>query len=181
MKKPVTMIAGALALGVVGWLAYELFNTPSMPSHPRSSAMSLMTIATAQADFRSNDRDGNGKNDFWRGDIAGLYALKGKDGEAIKLIEVSMAGADAHPVTDIGKLIPPGPKAGYRCRALRFADEKSPDPDRFAACAFPDNEMAGKNMYIVSHDNLMFKKKAVPGGIEVYPSDPLREGWEKVD
>ncbi len=182
MKRPIKWIIIALVLGVVGWLAYDLCTTPSMrSSNDRNAAGSLKTVATAQADYRSNDRDGNGKNDFWRGDIAGLYTVKGKDGEAIKLIELSMAGADALPVTDIAKYIRAAPKAGYRYRALRFADEKTPDPERFAACAFPDNEKAGKVMFIISHENRMYRKKAVPGGVEVYPSDPVKEGWEKLD
>ncbi len=129
----------------------------------------------------SNDRDGNGKNDYWRGDIAGLYAVKGKDGRDIKLIEISIAGADLRPTTDIEKYLRPYPKAGYRYRALRFADEKAPDPDRFAACAFPDTEKAGRAMFIISHENWMYRKKAVPGGVEIFPADPLKEGWEKMD
>ena len=38
------------------------------------------SIANAQAEFRNNDQDGNGVNDYWRRDIAGLHALPGKDG-----------------------------------------------------------------------------------------------------
>ena len=37
----------------------------------RSPSASLKTIASAQADFRANDRDGDGVQQFWRGDIAG--------------------------------------------------------------------------------------------------------------
>ena len=32
-------------------------------------------LASAEADFRANDRDGKGKNDFWRNDIAGLFTV----------------------------------------------------------------------------------------------------------
>ena len=149
-------------------------------NNDRNAAASLKTVATAQADFRSNDRDGNGKNDFWRGDIAGLFTVKGKDGQAIKLIEMSIAYADVRPLTEYEKHLS-APKSGYRFRALRFADEKIPDPERFAACAFPDIEKAGKAMFIISHENCVYRKKAVPYGVEVYPADPLKEGWEKMD
>jgi prepilin-type N-terminal cleavage/methylation domain-containing protein len=68
-------------------------------SNERNASGSLKTIATAQADFRSNDRDNNRVNDFWTGDIAGLYAIdnlnvSGAAGQAVKLVEVSVALAD---------------------------------------------------------------------------------------
>src|SRR6185436_9860966 len=51
-----------------------LFST-SRHGGERNPSTSLETITSAQADFRANDRDGDGINQFWRGDIAGLYAL----------------------------------------------------------------------------------------------------------
>ncbi len=71
-------------------------------SNERNASASLKTVATAQADFRSNDRDCNRVMDFWTGDIAGLYCI---DNSAtgpsypypIKLIEVSVALADFDP------------------------------------------------------------------------------------
>ena len=50
-------------------------------------------MATAQAEFRTYDRDGNGINDYWRADVAGLYVTK-LQGQPIKLIEISCALAD---------------------------------------------------------------------------------------
>ena len=181
MKRPLKLVIVALLLGVIAWFAYDLCTTPPMrSSNDRNAAASLKTVATAQSDYQSNDRDGNGKNDYWRGDIAGLYMVKGKDGQEIKLIEVSIAYADVRPLTEFEKHLS-APKSGYRFRALRFADEKIPDPDRFAAIAFPDTEKSGKAMFIISHENQMFRKKAVPGGVEIYPTDPIKEGWEKMD
>ncbi|MBI2898871.1 MAG: DUF2950 family protein [Planctomycetes bacterium] len=96
----------------------------------RSAAGSLKTICTAEADLRSNDRDNNRVQDFWTGDIAGLYCI---DNSAYsdnptpnKLIEVATALADyapwndglhvndrnyySNPVTSFGKR---APKTGY--------------------------------------------------------------------
>ncbi len=63
---------------------------------------SMRTIATAQADFRNNDRDGNHVCDFWTGDIYNLYAMCPADGDVqpsnmIKLIELALAGSDYAP------------------------------------------------------------------------------------
>jgi hypothetical protein len=41
-----------------------------MSMNERMSSVSLKTITTAQADFRSNDRDGNRSNDFWVLDVS---------------------------------------------------------------------------------------------------------------
>jgi len=99
-------------------------------SNERNASTSLKTLSSAEADFRSNDRDWNHVNDFWTGDVKGLYtmtpaAVRGagtapKD-QPIRLIEVSIACADTDPA-----LVPaggenmalqnfgqPAPKSGY--------------------------------------------------------------------
>ncbi|MBI2901847.1 MAG: DUF2950 family protein [Planctomycetes bacterium] len=69
-------------------------------SNERNASGSLKTLGTAQSDFRSNDRDNNRIQDFWVGDVAGLYCidntnvLAGGVATPIKLIEVSIALAD---------------------------------------------------------------------------------------
>ena len=92
----------------------------------RGSSASLKTLASAQADFRGNDRDGNKVQDFWTRDVAGLYGLVPVGStEMIKLIEISVAGADfaaagtAAPgaagleEVDRNRYIEAAPKAGY--------------------------------------------------------------------
>ena len=140
---------------------------------------SLKTIATAQADFRSNDRDGNGLSDYWRVDLAGLYALESGD-QTIKLIELSIAGADKKQSSGIEKFTSHGPKAGYWFGALRLAGESEPDPNHFAACAFPDTYgSSGRWSYIISDANVMYGKDLGHGnGPDVFPEDPIAEGWE---
>ncbi len=150
----------------------------------RNASASLQTIATAQFDFRDNDRDGNGKRDFWRADIASLCFLS-PDGKPIKLIEPSVALADAAPLeAPPPEWGAPGPKAGFRFRTLRLAGESSADPNRFAACAFPELYESGRQgTYIIAgHDLAVYKKDLGPNGsLDAYPADPLREGWEKLD
>jgi hypothetical protein len=178
--------AGMAFTGVahqVGWLLRSPVRlTRGSMANERNAFASLKTIASAQADFRANDRDGNKIQDFWRGDIAGLYTLK-PDGssEAIKLLEVTLAGADAKPILPVEGL-PASPKAGHWCRALRFKDEKELDPDRFAAVCYPDTPSAGIYMFLISHENTLYRKTFEPRVVpEHFPEDPLKEGWTKLD
>src|SRR5262245_3523532 len=87
----------------------------------RYSSSSIRTMASAEADFRANDRDWNHFNDFWTGDVAGLYGIvpakltdeekeryktlsflmPDNDGTTpIKLIELSTALADGNPIAN---------------------------------------------------------------------------------
>jgi hypothetical protein len=158
----------------------------------------LKALASAQADFRGNDRDGNGIQDFWRGDVSGLYGgLSVGSTEMIKLIEVSVAGADAAPTgaLELGAAGPgqvaqsryavPAPKWGYFYRALRHSDEPPgrPDPDRFAFCAFPeDYPRHGRFTFVIDERNTLFKKDlGHDRGVDVFPADPLKDGWDRLD
>lgn len=183
----VLFAAGMAFTGVahqVGWLLRSpLPLMESSGANWRNAGASLKTIAAAQADFRGNDRDGNRIQDFWRGDIQGLYSLKPEGAaDMIKLIEVSVAGADAKP-SKAPDFTVPSPKAGYWFRAMRFKDEGAElDPQRWAALAYPDNPGSGVWMFAISHDGTMFQKLRGEGPLpDVYPDDPLKEGWRKLD
>ena len=141
-------------------------------------------MATAEAEFRANDRDGNGILDFWTGDVSGLYAIKGVDGRPIKLIEISVAGADAHSVTDIHLLTKTEPKSGYHYRSLHPPGEKDGrHPARFGICSYPAQYgEGGKYTFIITEMNTIYKKDlGRSGGIQVYPADPVAEGWVEFD
>lgn len=145
----------------------------------------LKSIPSAQADFRANDRDGDGINQFWRADVAGLYTLAPGGGPAIKLIELSVAAADDRPKSDLTPYSARAPKAGYWFRSIRHADEdpKKLDPNRFAYCAFPDTPSAGKYIFIVDENNTIFRSAANGRrGIEVFPTEQeLKTSWSKLD
>lgn len=184
----VLFAAGMAFTGVVhqvGWLIRNPLpaEKPASPeSNARSAAALLKAVASAQADFRFNDRDGNGVQEYWRADIAGLYGLSSKDSlRLIFLIEPSVAAADSAPVVDITDLIKKAPKRGYWFKALRFADEDpaKPDPQRFAACAFPEGLSTGGLTFIISHEKTIYKRVWFgPGDTpSVYPADLLKEGW----
>lgn len=157
------------------------------PHYPPSEGneFGLKSITSAQADFRANDRDGNGIHDFWRADVAGLYGIRHAGSqERIMLIQISGAAADARPVVDVDAFTRRAPIRGYWYGALRFADERAAlDPQRFAACAFPaEYGHLDRFTFIVSHENIIWKKDlGRPGPPEVFPADPERQGWSKND
>ncbi len=146
----------------------------------RNASASLKTLTSAQADFRLNDRDGNGTHDFWRGDVAGLYGIRPPgSADPIKLVEVSVAEADERP---LAPWTPPSPKAGYWFRSLRHKGETEPDPDRFAFACFPAAyPRPWRWTYIVDETNTIYKKDLGGRAIEVYPADPIAEGWTRLD
>ncbi|MBI2901831.1 MAG: DUF2950 family protein [Planctomycetes bacterium] len=96
------VFGGVCVIAIVAAIAVPALLKAKGAGGERRAAASLKTIATAQADFRSNDRDGNRIMDFWTGDVAGLYCIdNGWTGSPsvapIKLIEVDLALADAAP------------------------------------------------------------------------------------
>jgi len=166
------------------------FLQPARPPAERNASAALKTLRTAQLDFRNNDRDGNGRHDFWRGDIAGLVTIvpRGMPAEvqnSIKLIEPSVALADDRPLTDeLAAFGRRGPKGGYLFLAIRHEGETEPSPDRFAACAFPAVYVkSGRWTFIVDERNEIYKRDlGRPGGIEVIPDEAtLQRKWSRVD
>jgi hypothetical protein len=122
-------------------------------------------------------------HDFWRKDVAGLYAAPGADGKAIKLIELSYAVADDHPVTSLAANGFKSPKNGYWYCAIRHEDEdpQKLDPQRFAFAAIPvEFPRHDKFTYIVDEANCIYRAE-LPSGqkVTVFPRD--LSGWSKLD
>ena len=169
------------------WLRWDFLFGSRPPSLERNAPASLKTVATAEADFRANNRDGSGTQEFWRADVAGLFTTIPKGGsmtDAIKLIEISVAAADDRPVSDITKYARRSPKSGYWFRAIRKKGEPPVNAAwQFAFCAFPDTPSAGRWTYIIDEGNTIYKADlGATRGIEVFPSDEeLRARWSKMD
>jgi prepilin-type N-terminal cleavage/methylation domain-containing protein len=125
----IAIIAVIAAIAIPGLLSSQ------RASNERNASTSLKTLTSAEADFRANDRDWNHVNDFWTGDVKGLYtmtsaAVSGNSNSTtdpiIKLIELSIASADADAATvsaggenaDLTTFAIPSSKAGYWYQAL---------------------------------------------------------------
>jgi len=116
-------------------------------SNERGASSVLATLASAEADFRANDRDGNGVNDFWTADVKGLYTMTsarvpgagvGAGDPPLKLIDVSTAAADLDPAhvpaggenMQLGTFARPAPLAGYWFAAMIV--DRSAEPSEAA-------------------------------------------------
>jgi hypothetical protein len=181
----ILLLAGAAQLppellSSMGQEAVALCSPNQRPSNERLAECALKTLASAQAVFRANDRDGDGVNQFWRGDLAGFHHLLDPRGSKLNLIPVELAAADDYP---IGRLRARRPLHGYWFRAIHHPDEdpRSPDPQRFAVVAFPAHPRAGKYMFIIDENNSIRRCPAVrPDGIDIYPTDEeLKQFWSR--
>lgn len=165
----------------------------------RNASAHLKVFASAEADFRANDRDGNRVNDFWTADVSGLYRMP--VGDPSKLIEKSAAEADAEPAADVGPLLVdfPVPKGGYLFRVMRA--DRSQDPaeayrqdtdqsgqkwrniSRFGFCAFPaEYGVSGRSTFILNEGNTVFKRDTGGEPVLEWPSDKeLSDGWQLLD
>lgn len=183
------IILGALVVVLValGIAAVPLFQGlqpagPAPAATGRPGRDDLEKIAAAQKQFRDLDPEGSGKKSYWRRDVAGLCGFQ-QGGRPIGLIEDALAGADDRPVLLLGPGSPRNAKGGYWFRSLKFAGEEEPDPDRFAACAFPASYGEGGRLtFIVSQDGVVYRKDLGHGnGVQTYPADPPGEGWSLPD
>ena len=148
----------------------------------------LKNLASAEADFRFNDRDGNRVNDYWTADLSELYR--------VGLIERGVAEADARPLQP---LVPrPAPYQGYFFEALLLDESQSPPEayaqitdgksgkvhnlHRFGFVAYPAGpESDGIFLFLINENNTVFRAghQAIPVP-KNWPKDKdLRTFWSK--
>ena len=181
----VLLVFVLLGLAALAFFAYRHWRRPSeIAMNEREASAALKSLASAQADFRGNDRDQNGVQDFWTGDVATL----GRYG----LIEPEVAAADAAPLVP-GR--PPVAYRGYYFVALRWDASETPRVDlrqgadqtrhplKFAFCAFPVHwGVTGRTTYIVNEGNSLFWHRRDADPADQWPSDEdLRHEWAKGD
>lgn len=155
-------------------------------SNERNASASLKTLSSAQADFRANDRDGNGVNDFWTADVKSLYTMTSPKGPSVKLIDLGVAAADADPAffpagglnVPIRAFAVPQARAGFWYAALTtdlsFKDPKEAayradtlgnpsmgavhNPSKFGFVTFPDIASVGRHVFRVNENNTIFRE-----------------------
>jgi len=91
-------------IAIVAAIALPNLLSAQINANERSASTSLRSLSTSEYDFRTNDRDNNLLQDFWTGDVAGLYCIDNASTGAavpapVKLIELSVALADLMPAT----------------------------------------------------------------------------------
>ena len=167
----------------------------ALAANEASAMLSLRTLATAEADFRANDRDSNGLHDFWAGDVSGLYRYTVNTKE-IKLIEKAVADADAAPLKTPAlsalKVPKPVPKAGYLFTVLAKYVEKekteayhtgnSRNTSKFGFAATPaEYGKSGRHTFMIGESNTVWKKDLGGKAPDVFPENPLKDDWERID
>ncbi len=128
----IAIIAVIAAIAIPGLLAAQ------RSANEQAAAASTKSIATAQADFRSNDRNNDRAQNFWTGDVYGLFALCPSTNGAnvpagadlapermIKLIEPALAECDGNVTGLVPGEVPVAaavgslsPKSSYVIRAF---------------------------------------------------------------
>lgn len=183
-----SIVAALLLLGLLG----AAVGTPRWIAHrrtesDRSASQALWRLTHAESEFRTQDRDRNGIQDFWTGDVSGFHAYG--------LIPRELAEADVAPLVP---LVPvPIPYRGYCFKALQadgedgFVYPQITDPksgavhnlERFGFVAFPTGGLAaGKRIQVVNENNTVFKTPSTNSVPTAWPSDKqLMSFWSKID
>jgi hypothetical protein len=161
-------------------------------THPGAA---MLGFYAHQEVFRRTDADGNGAQDYWTADVAGLYALEDANGQMLKFLDFSMAKADVKPLREAYSWQPPEkaqPKAGYFWRVIERDAEGKPyrqdndgdgksctNPSKYAVCAFPaEYNKDGIRTFITNESKLVYYKDTGGKPVVQWPGDdPLKQGW----
>jgi len=176
--------AGIVVLFLIGAGVNVINSIGPIHSPHRNAWMSLRDLARAEADFRTHDRDGNGIEDFWAGDVSQLYLMTSGERQ-LKLIESSLAYADRNPVSALSGSME---KSGYWFTAIKTDEMGSPydqkagrNREKFGFCAYPAKYSAdGRFTFIVNELNVIWKKDQGGAPVLQWPKDPLAEGWSRI-
>lgn len=162
----------------------------ALPANDAAALRALMSIATAQADFRHNDRDRDRIAAYWTGDVAGLYAL-----DDIRLIDPEVSAADAAPLPAHDRNAGKGPvaRSGYLFRTMTDDAAGAPyqqdlnkdgaateNRTSYGVCTWPvEYPKSGRYTFIVNQDNVIWKRDTGGQVVLQFPKDPKAEGWTK--
>lgn len=159
------------------------------------AARVLREIVAAEDDWKYQDLDRNGRQDYWTRDVTGFYALDRTERAGARGVSKDVALAD--PVGSRYypkelKRMKEAPVNGYRFKALLMDERSWPynldeDEDgtantnsaRFGFVAWPDRyEKDGKLTFVVNQMGIVWQKD-LAGRMppHQFPVDPEAEGW----
>ncbi len=98
---------------------------------------SLRTLLAAQSVIRQSDSDGNAVQDYWTGDVSGLFRLgtAGGGGASIRLIDIALArgdllplpaGAPPQPFLTASLAAVPSERSGYQFQSMTTDADGNP-------------------------------------------------------
>lgn len=117
------VVISLMVAGAVGNYVFQKWRIQKRHENERMAMQTLNSIRGIQYRFQSDDLDGNGVNDFWTGDLAGLYNLVVK-GREIQLVDRALAESDPAPCKPL--VSAPRPFHGYYFVALESDDSDGP-------------------------------------------------------
>ncbi len=167
------------AASVAAGLYLPHYVTAAQGRREREASAMIYAIHHAQQDWYSNDRDGNGANDFWHADIYGLYGLD-VGGRPAAAIEESIALADASSRTAAYAHVRPRrsgvARFGYHVRTFDTRAGAPMQPAEFAVMAFPERS-SDALMFLAWEDPSPNRKYNLPATFEavVTPMEPGRD------
>lgn len=197
---PVTLVAGAAIVaavaipGIVQARRAADAEGGGIAANERLAEISLRFIRQAEETFKNSDSDRNGAADYWTRDVAGLYALKDRSGQAIFLLDPATAQADPEGAPRYGLVA--APKNGYHFRMLTTDPDGEPyakdeDKDgqsftnrkRFAVTAWPARYgQTGRLTFLMGEDGRIWKKDTGGQPVRGWPvPTPAQDGWEPVE
>lgn len=173
----IAVIAGG-AIVIASFVLLILIQSP-MKYHEQCAEYAMKKIAEQERLFRSQDFDRNGIQDYWTGDVSGLYRVLNADEKEIQLIDVAIARADKAPLPPVmgyvgAQLTEPAAWNGYyframttdeigssyRINALAGTTIRALHTAKFAFCAYPEKyDSTGKNIFLICQDGNLIKKE----------------------
>ena len=188
---------------VVCFELFKLRDWGDMKANEQCARGSLRQFSSCEITFKTTDADRNGVSDYWVLDVAGLYRVALNNDatqQAGALIQASMAGADAKPCpapkgvnySSTAELKEFEPLSGYWFKAIPNYEDAAGKKvayhngdgrsiGRFGFAAYPaEYDRSGKMTYILNEAGTVFQKDTGGEPIEVFPADPIKEGWKVV-
>ncbi len=139
-----------------------------------SAPGALRLVARQQEVMKAEDMDENGVQDYWTGDIAGLYRLQIARRGRPEIMGPDVASADSAS-GDGARAVP---RDGYLLRTVPGVNSLM----EFAATAFP--HMRGEDGFLtfyIDERGVVWKRDLGGAAADHRMEDPAAEGWSRVE
>lgn len=95
------VLLALLSFAALAWM--PKLRESQIKANERAAATALQSMATAETSWRVGDYDHNGVNDYWTGDVAGLFCVRDAGGtKSFGSIPLPVAAADTYRLDDAG-------------------------------------------------------------------------------
>jgi len=181
-------------IAIIAAIAIPSILRSRMSANQTSAVGSLDSILKMNAQFRSNDSERNGENDYWVENVFGLHGVRSAGGDEIELIPETVANSDFEGTDDDINANPTGftvstfasgdlaPKSGYyvsmqvgiggsgsSCNtdyAGSDGDTNYTNDNRYSVTAFPElYDNTGTKAYLLNASGTTYEIDAKDGSL----------------